>query len=225
MKDYVRLVISDIHLGSAYCEEEKLYEFLSYVEFDELILAGDVIDFIKIPYFTKTSAKLFDFFSNVKGKVIYIVGNHDMSFRSFIGKTVCGVRFVDRYEFEYAGRKYRVEHGDSYEKGIVHKRFLMNFICVLQDIMERLFGIDISTWWANIQNKKRKLRRIWDIVLRNDDIDVFIMGHTHKPEVLIWVDKDENIKTYVNSGDWVDNCTYVLIRNGELRLKNYILDK
>jgi len=225
MKDYVRLVISDLHLGSAYCNEDKLYEFLSSVEFDELILAGDVIDFIKIPFFTSTSSKLFNFIRNIEAKVVYIVGNHDMSFRSFIGKTVGGVEFVDKYEFEYADRKYRVEHGDSYEKGIVHRRFLMNFISVIQDIIERLFNYDLSTLWAQFQNKKRKLRRIWDIVRCNGDIDVFIMGHTHKPEVLIWVDKNENIKTYVNSGDWVDNCTYVIIKNGQVRLKNYILDK
>jgi hypothetical protein len=47
------------------------------------------------------------------------------------------------------------------------------------------------------------------------------MGHTHKPEALIWVDYDERIKTYVNTGDWIDHETYVLIKNGNVRLKNY----
>ena len=59
-KDYVRLVISDLHLGSVFSKEEKIYNLLSQTEFDELILAGDVIDFIKIPTFTKHSARLFD---------------------------------------------------------------------------------------------------------------------------------------------------------------------
>ncbi len=222
-EDYVRLIISDLHLGAAYSNEEQLYEFLSSVEFDELILAGDVIDFIKIPRFTDLSAKLFDLVQQVDGKVIYIVGNHDKAFDSFIGKKVCNIDFVRYYEFEYAGRKYKIEHGDKYEKGVVHWRGFMKVFSVFQDIIERYFNFDITTWWARIQNKKRKLRRIWDIVKWNDDADVFIMGHTHKPEVLIWVDENENLKTYVNTGDWVDHCTYVIIKDNQLRLKNYKL--
>ena len=46
------------------------------------------------------------------------------------------------------------------------------------------------------------------------------MGHTHNPEVLIWVDKDENIKTYVNTGDWIEHHTYVIIKGGQVRLRN-----
>ena len=55
----------------------------------------------------------------------------------------------------------------------------------------------------------------------NKDADVFIMGHTHMPEVVIWVNEHEKIKTYVNTGDWVEHSTYVLIKDGQLRLKNY----
>ena len=29
------------------------------------------------------------------------------------------------------------------------------------------------------------MKRIWDIVQWNNDVDVFIMGHNHTPEVLI----------------------------------------
>jgi len=48
------------------------------------------------------------------------------------------------------------------------------------------------------------------------------MGHTHMPEVVIWVNEDEIIKTYVNTGDWVEHSTYVLIKDGQLRLKNFV---
>ena len=41
------------------------------------------------------------------------------------------------------------------------------------------------------------------------------------PEAFIWVDKNQNIKTYVNSGDWTSNCTYITIMNGEVRLKKW----
>ena len=47
------------------------------------------------------------------------------------------------------------------------------------------------------------------------------MGHTHNPEVLIWVNKEEKIKTYVNCGDWVENCTYVIIKDKQVRLRKW----
>ena len=48
------------------------------------------------------------------------------------------------------------------------------------------------------------------------------MGHTHNPEALIWVDEDENIKTYINSGDWVTHQTYVTVEEGVARLRKFL---
>ena len=102
--DYVRLIISDLHLGSAHTHEKQLKNLLHYVEFDELILAGDILEFLKQPKFTEVTAKLFDFVCRLNKKVVYIVGNHDKAFSSFIGKEVAGIHFVKKYDFEYAGR-------------------------------------------------------------------------------------------------------------------------
>ena len=216
-----RLIISDLHIGSKHTNEESLVDFLSDIECDELILAGDIIDFIKIPQFTNKSRALFKIIDNFNRRIIYIIGNHDRSFQGLVGKEAFGVTFVDKYEFVDGKRKYRIEHGDKYEKGIVHWRFFMKLVSIIQDFMERYMDFDISTWYRNLISKKRKLRRIWDIVQWNEDADVFIMGHTHNPEVLIWVDKNERIKTYINTGDWVENCTYVIIKNGEVRLRKW----
>jgi len=220
-KDYIRLIISDLHLGSAYTNERDLINLFHNTKFDELILAGDILEFLKKPSFTEETSKLFDFVCRLNKRVIYVVGNHDYAFNSFIGKKVGGIEFVKTYDFEYAGRKYRVEHGDDYETGIVNWRYTMELISFVQNWIERVFRIDLTTWWAQKQIKKRKLKRLWDIVKWNEDADVFIMGHTHNPEVLIWVDKHENIKTYVNTGDWISNCTYVIIKNGQVRLRKW----
>ena len=69
--DYIRLVISDLHLGSLSAKENLLCDLLSTIEFDELVLAGDIIDFIKVPTFTK---KTIDFINILqqKGKPIYL---------------------------------------------------------------------------------------------------------------------------------------------------------
>ncbi len=220
-KDYVRLIISDTHLGSHYSREEELFSLLTSLEYDELILAGDIIEFLKKPSFTEITSKLFNFINKLDKKIVYIVGNHDIAFSSFVGKKVGGIEFVKRYDFDYGGRKYRVEHGDAYETGLVNWRYTIEFISFVQNWIERVFNIDLTTWWAKRQIRKRKLKKIWDIIKWNEEADVFIMGHTHNPEVLIWVDKDENIKTYVNTGDWIEHHTYVICKDNQVRLRNW----
>jgi len=217
-----RLIISDLHLGCHYAKEKQLLEFLSQIDhFDELILAGDIIDFLKIPTFTAQTTKLFEFVSNFTGKVIYIVGNHDIPFKPCIGTELFGIKFTESWEFEENGKKFRIEHGDRYEKGIIHRKALIKIISVFQDFLERLFNMNLSAWWQHLFENKKKAKRIWDILQWNDDADVFIMGHNHEPEVLIWVNEDEIIKTYVNSGDWTRHCTYVTVIDGVTRLKKF----
>ncbi len=227
MKDYVRLIISDLHIGSLNAKEDKLCELIDSIEFDELILAGDVIDFIKVPTFTK---KTIDFIQALKRKgkpIIYVIGNHDINLTEFQNETINGVTFCDSYQFQYRDRTYRVMHGHQFDTGIVTWRFSMNIISMFQDRIERWFRWDLATWLVNRKLKKRKLRRVWDILQWNKDADVFIMGHTHIPEAVIWIDEDEKIKTYVNTGDWIDHQSYAIIKDGQIRLRKWIkqLDK
>ena len=219
--DYIRLVISDLHLGSLSAKENLLCDLLSTIEFDELVLAGDIIDFIKVPTFTK---KTIDFINILqqKGKpIVYVIGNHDINLSEFIGQTISGVKFVDKYEFQYVGKKYKIMHGHQFETGIVTWRFSMKIISIFQDMLERWLQWDMGSWLVKNRLKKRKLRRIWDILKWNKSADVFIMGHTHIPEAVIWIDENEKIKTYVNTGDWIEHQTYVIIKDGELRLKKF----
>ena len=53
-----RIVISDTHLGSSFYRSAELLEFLSEEKMDQLILAGDIIDFIKVPTFTKKRSSI-----------------------------------------------------------------------------------------------------------------------------------------------------------------------
>ena len=227
-EDYIRLIVSDIHMGSFHSKESKLKKLLNSVNFDEIILAGDIIDFIKIPRFTEHTADLFQLIANMNRqskRIIYIVGNHDIAFSRFVGKTIAGIEFVEEYEFDYADRRYRIEHGDKYETGIIHWRFIMNVVSIIHDVLERIFKWNLAAWYVRQQQKKRKLRRIWDIMKWNQGADVFIMGHTHIPEVVIWVDENEKIKTYANIGDWVEHSTYILIKDRQLRLKTFEEEK
>ncbi len=222
--DYTRLIISDVHLGSYYSKEDKLLSFLQTVEFDELVLAGDIIDFIKIPQFTETTIKIFDYIAKLDKKIVYVVGNHDIAFEKFVGKQFAHIEFMSKYEFEYGDRTYRIQHGDQYETGLIHYRFTMKLVSVFHDMLERFFKKNLAALLVKMFVKKKKIKRIWNIIKWNDDVDVFIMGHTHIPEVVIWVDPNENIRTYANTGDWVEHSTYIILKDNKLRLKKYHLD-
>jgi len=215
-----RIIISDTHIGSKYYKGDELLEFLKHVEYDELILAGDIIDFIRVPTFTKRAGEIASAIDYSKS-IYYIVGNHDSPLKGFIGYKFFGIKFVDKLEFEECGRKFRVVHGDQYDISIIHYSFFMSILSIVQDLFERTFNFDLSTWWTNLKLKRRKLRRIWDILSWNDDADVFIMGHSHVPECVVWINDEQEVKTYANSGDWVFKKTYIEITDGILRLKKY----
>ena len=215
-----RVIISDTHIGSKFYKSEELLKFLKSEKYDELILAGDIIDFIKIPVFTERCLEIISSVDYDK-KIVYVVGNHDDSLLKLIGKSVHNVEFVKRYEFESFGRKFRIEHGDEYDKGVLHNKLFVKFLSIMQGILEVVFNFDFTSWWTEKQIKKHKLRSVIHILRHNPNIDVFIMGHTHIPEAVIWIDEDQHIKTYINSGDWMTHQTYVTIESGVARLKKF----
>ena len=215
-----QIIISDTHIGSKFYRSEALLKFLKEESYDELILAGDIIDFIRIPLFTERCLEIMKSVDYNK-KIVYVVGNHDESLVSLVGKKINNVEFVKRYDFESFGRKFRIEHGDEYDKGVLHNRAFVKVVSIIQSILETIFNFDFTTWWTDRLIKKHKLRSVIHILRHHPKIDVFIMGHTHIPEALIWIDENQSIKTYINSGDWVTHQTYVTIIDGVARLRKY----
>ena len=215
-----RVVISDLHIGSKFYKSKELLEFLQTEDYDELVLAGDIIDFIKIPVFTKRCLEIASSIDYSK-RIIYIVGNHDDGLIELVGSKIGNVEFMKRYDFESSGRKFRIEHGDEYDRGVLHNRIFVKILSVIQNVLEVAFNFDFTTWWTEKQIKKHKLRSAIHIIKHHPEIDVFIMGHNHFPEAIIWIDEHQNIKTYINSGDWVTHQTFVTIEDGVARLRKF----
>ena len=161
----------------------------------------------------------------VKKPIVYVVGNHDKAFESFIDASIGNIRFTKRYEFEENGRTFAIEHGDQYEGGILQKRFVMKLVALIGDWFERVFSWNTNKFIEFFKTRKKRIKHIRDIMRHNGDRDVFIMGHTHTPEAMIWIDENERIRTYVNTGDWVEHATYVMIDGSQVRLKNYLNEK
>lgn len=214
-----RLIISDLHIGSMFSKENDILSVLKKETYDELILAGDIIDFIRIPKFTKKSLDIFNFLINLKAPIVYIVGNHDIAFQDFINHSSDNIKFLKTYEFEDNNKKIRIEHGDDYDNFIIKWEHIMNIICVIANLIERFFHIDISNYYEKYRTKQRNKINIKHIIQKNTDVDIFIMGHTHKPEIVENIINDNKI-IYGNTGDWIQHKSYIILDNGSVKLIN-----
>ena len=87
---YRTVFISDIHLGTAGCQAEKLTRFLKSVTCDDLYLVGDIVDGWKLKkqFFwpqehTNVVRKILT--KSKRGtRVHYVTGNHDEFLRKFV---------------------------------------------------------------------------------------------------------------------------------------------
>lgn len=214
-----RLIISDLHIGSYFSKEKDIIKLLENTKYDELILAGDIIDFIKIPKFTEDSLKIFNLIMNLTIPIIYIIGNHDIAFNNFNNKISNNLYFIKRYEFIDNHKKIRIEHGDDYDSSLIKWEHVMNIICVIANLIERFFNLDLTNYWEKYRNNKRNKIDIENIIKKNSDMDIFIMGHTHRPEIVNIEIDNKNI-LYCNSGDWVTHKSYLILEKGYVELHN-----
>jgi UDP-2,3-diacylglucosamine pyrophosphatase LpxH len=222
---YRTVWISDLHLGTKACRVEPLLDFLSSIQCEYLFLVGDVVDLwaLKRKWYWPGSHN--DVIRKIlkrssKGAhVIYIPGNHDETFRSFIGLTFGGVE-IKREAFHATadGRKILMLHGDEFDHVVTHHQFLTAFGDVCYDVLlwltrgyhwlRRKFGWRYFSLAAYV---KHKVKYICQFVsnyhesliryAKSKEADIVITGHIHRPEIVPM----EGI-TYANCGDWVENC-------------------
>jgi len=217
-----RLIISDLHLGSLFVNEDELIKLLSEEKYDELILAGDIIDFLRIPKFTKKTLEIFNLIFVNSKSIIYLVGNHDLAFINFVDNDILDkIKFKKKYEFTDNDKKVRIEHGNDYDlRSIIKWEYLISLLCVIINIIERLTNFNLLKYYENYFCKKKDKININNIMKINNDVDIFIMGHVHEPKI---INTNFNIKNhmqiYANSGDWVNNNSYLILENGNIELK------
>ena len=214
-----RLIISDLHIGSMFSKENDILRILKNEKYDELILAGDIIDFIRIPKFTKKSLDIFNYLLNLNKPIIYIIGNHDIAFNDFINYESNNIKFLKNYEFEDNNKKIRIEHGDDYDNFIIKWEYIMNIICVICNLIERFFYFEMTYFYEKQRNRQRNKIDIKNIIKKNSDVDIFIMGHTHKPEIIENLINNNKL-IYGNTGDWIQHKSYIILENGSVKLIN-----
>jgi UDP-2,3-diacylglucosamine pyrophosphatase LpxH len=237
MKNYKAIIVSDLHLGTKDSRAEEFLEFIDNHPTDLLILNGDIIDGWALnrgakwkKKHTKVIAKLLKLSNTTQ--IIWIRGNHDEFLQEFIGSHFGGIEIREDYKIEYAEhieydnwerRCYYVFHGDIIDVFITKYTWLAKIGAVGYDV-----ALTLNRWY-NQYRKWRKLpyqsisQKIKSSIKTatsyvNDfettalkmaekkGCDGVICGHIHQPE-----DRTINGKRYLNSGDWVENMSAILI--------------
>jgi hypothetical protein len=242
---YQVIIVSDLHLGTKDSKAEEFLEFIDNHPTNLLILNGDIIDGWALnrgakwkKYHTKVISKLLKL-SN-KTRIIWIRGNHDEFIQEFIGSHFGNIEIKEDYVLEYSEhieydiwirRCYYVFHGDVIDIFITKYKWLSKIGAV---------GYDFALWLNRWYNRYRKWRNLpyqsisqkikagvkQATMYINDyetaalkmaekkGCDGVICGHIHQPE-----DRMINGKRYLNSGDWVENMSAILIDNkGHIQL-------
>jgi UDP-2,3-diacylglucosamine pyrophosphatase LpxH len=239
MNNYKAIIVSDLHLGTKDSKAEEFIEFIEKYSTELLILNGDIIDGWAInrgskwkKQHTKVISKLLKL-SN-KTQIIWIRGNHDEFIQEFIGSHFGGIEIREDYQLQYfeyieydiwKPRCYYIFHGDVIDVFITKYKWLSKLGAV---------GYDFALWLNRWYNKYRKWRKLpyqsisqkikagvkaatnyindFEIaalkMAEKKGCDGVICGHIHQPE-----DRIINGKRYINSGDWIENMSAVLIDN------------
>jgi UDP-2,3-diacylglucosamine pyrophosphatase LpxH len=236
---YDVVVISDVHIGMKDCKVQKLNKFLKSINCNKLILNGDIIDTFAIKKKDRLHPDCLKFFRIIMKKmmkedceVIYIRGNHDDFLHHFVN---LGVRFKnfsirEEYILNIDNKSYYITHGDIFDKHI--PAFLYVIGSWFYDLIlwinrnynhwrekrgKPYFSLayEIKKNSKFVTNFFQKFQKQLKAVAEAKHVDGVITGHIHNPEI-----KNMEKFTYLNSGDWIENCSALVYKDGKWKLIN-----
>ena len=216
--EFLSIFISDVHLGTSTCQDKKLLEFLTVHKAECWFLNGDIFDLWSLNRRHVWNRNQTEILRKIlklseKSNVTFIPGNHDEVIRKFIAhnngmESFGSVHVCDRVDYtDQNGRRILVTHGDQFD-------FSMKVPSWLHRQLDRILGyipIDKIKGAAEFVNQFTSTEKVARRYIEKHNYDAVIMGHTHVPKM--------DMK-YMNSGDWVNNCSYI----AETPNGNWILD-
>ena len=226
---YKAIIVSDLHLGTKDSKAKEFIDFLDTHQTDLLILNGDIIDGWALnrgakwkKQHTKVISKILKL-SN-KTKIIWIRGNHDEFLTEFIGSSFGHIEICEDYKLELDNLKsYYIFHGDVIDVFITKYKWLAKLGSI---------GYDLALWFNRLYNRYRAFRKLpyqsisqeikAKVKAATNYINDFetaaiklanqhgchgaICGHIHQPADMVVSNSH-----YLNSGDWVENRTAILL--------------
>jgi UDP-2,3-diacylglucosamine pyrophosphatase LpxH len=238
------VVISDVHLGTPACRAEELLAYLKSVNPGKLVLNGDIIDMLQFSrrhwpdLHTRVVRRILKFAANGT-PVFYITGNHEQALRRYsnAGFGFGRLHLVDRLEWIIDGRRTLFMHGDECDGAIDAGALLAR---LGGWAYERLEGV------GNLLNRGRRLLGRGPVSLTRTikhrfthateyidrfeaecakraalgGYDAIVCGHIHHPTRRT-IAVGHQRPTYLNSGDWVENCSALEYAYGDWSVVRY----
>jgi len=236
---YKAIIVSDLHLGTKDSKAKEFIEFIDSHPTELLILNGDIVDGWALKRgskwkssHTKVIIKLMKL--SKKTKIIWIRGNHDEFLTDFMDIDLGKIEVREDYIMElydnttddfFVKKNYYVFHGDKIDVFITKYKWLAKIGSV---------GYDGALWLNRWYNRYRAWRKLPyksisqeiknGVKTATNYINDFeseavkmahkkgcygvICGHIHQPSDTMTEDGH-----YLNSGDWVENGTAILLDN------------
>ncbi|WP_428392407.1 UDP-2,3-diacylglucosamine diphosphatase [Lichenicoccus sp.] len=236
---YRSVFISDLHLGTRGCHADFLADFLGKMSCDTLYLVGDIIDGWRLKkswYWDAQHDEVLRLILRMARSgtdVVYIPGNHDEMFRSWLPMKleIAGVRLCQDAVHETAnGRRLLVMHGDTFDSVVRYAKFLAllgdrAYTAALVvnrwfNAVRRRLGLpyrSLSAWLKRqVKGAVKAIDRFEHALAdeaRRRGLDGVVCGHIHHAEM-----REIDGILYVNDGDWVESCT-ALVEHPDGRLE------
>lgn len=234
------VVLSDIHLATYGCHATQLVAYLKSINPKMLILNGDIIDgwaFSKKYFPNSHMAVLSEFFKMMKNgtEIIYITGNHDEFLRKYSDLTMGNLFLTDKYLVEIDGKKTWFFHGDIFDHttkggakiiakiGGIGYDWLILVNRAINFLLESVGQKKISLSKKIKNSVKNAVKFIADFEEKaialaiENKYDYVVCGHIHQPADRI-VTNEKGTVHYLNSGDWIENLSYLEYQKGKWEL-------
>lgn len=236
-------VISDTHLGTYGCQAKKLTAYLKSIAPSILILNGDIIDgwqFSK-SYFPASHMNVIKEIINCISsgtRVFYITGNHDESLRRYSDLRMGNFMLTDKLVLEIDNKMTWIFHGDVFDNttkgsarfwaklGSSGYGLLILTNRLINSVLKFLGRERISLSKSVMEGVNKAVAKVNDFEAIAAELaiekkyDYVICGHVHKPQKREVVNEHGSV-TYLNSGDWVENCTALEYYKKEWRIFEY----
>jgi predicted phosphodiesterase len=185
------LVLSDIHLGApTFKKKEELRKLLS-LEWDRIVLNGDIIDLwwmYKKDEIIKRHQDIFDLLNKHKN-VVCINGNHDPCWN-----------VLDHTITLPNSKRVLITHGSQFTLDGCPFFYQLNllFYCIFHIEIRRVFR-KLKSYESMISMAKSTYR----------NHDYIILGHTHNPT---------SDSPYFNSGDLIEHFSYIIVEDNDIKV-------
>ncbi len=222
-------MVSDVHLGSHFCQGEALEAYLATRAPRRLVLGGDIID-LRQTHLNHWPPSHGAFLKRVIGwaqagiPVHYLVGNHDAQLRS-LAPLLCGAfQLEHELTLELDGVRTLFTHGDGLEWSLSMPHWVRFLGCQVYQATrrcERLWsrlGLRLPLV-EGIKRLPRAARHIGEYEAAcaasaaARGFGAVVVGHIHKPRLRA-ITVDGKAVLYANSGDWVDSRSALEFTSG-----------